>query len=129
MRERFSGGSTFETEFAYSRAVVDGDWVFVAGTTGYDYSTMTISNDVATQARQCFLNIKATLADAGATLNDIVRVTYLVPDRKNIAALSPVFQEFLGDIMPAATLQIVGLLDTAMQIEIEVTARRQQDST
>jgi len=128
VREKFSSGSPFETEFAYSRAVVDGDWIFVAGTTGYDYNKMTISSDAASQARQCFLNIAHTLAEAGATLNDIVRVTYLVPNREDIPAFGAVFQEFLGEAMPAATMQVVGLLDDSMKIEIEVTARRQGTS-
>lgn len=124
MRTHFSSGSTFEKDFAYSRVVADDDWVFVAGTTGYDYSTMTISSDAAVQARQCFLNIQAALDEANATLADIVRVTYLVPSRDDIAAFAPVFREFLGEVKPAATMQIVGLLDTEMKIEIEVTARR-----
>lgn len=124
MRERFSSGSTFENEFAYSRTVVDGDWVFVAGTTGYDYDSMSISSDAAEQARQCFLNIQVALADAGATLADVVRVTYLVPNRDDVAAFGPVFREFMGAAKPAATLQVVGLLNSEMKIEIEVTARR-----
>ncbi len=124
MREKFSSGSTFEKDFAYSRAVTDGDWVFVAGTTGYEYSTMTISRDAGQQARQCFLNIQATLAAVNSTIKDIVRITYLVSDRDDLAAFAPVFREFLNEVRPAATLHIVGLLDENMKIEIEVTAKR-----
>lgn len=122
MRKKFSSGSTFEKDFAYSRVVVDGNWVFVAGTTGYDYTAMSISSDAAVQARQCFLNIQAALADANATLADVVRVTYLVPNREDVPAFAPVFREFMGEAKPAATMQVVGLLNEDMKIEIEVTA-------
>lgn len=122
-RRRFSSNSSFEKEFAYSRVVVDGDWVMVSGTTGYDYNTMTISPDPAVQAKQCFENIKTALADAGADLADVVRVTYLVPNRDDVPAFGPIFREYMGAALPAATMLVTGLLDEAMKIEIEITAR------
>lgn len=121
-RALISSGSPFEQELAYSRAVVQGDWVFVSGTTGFDYATMTISDDVAVQAEQCFQNIAAALAQAGASLNDVVRVTYLLPNAQDFAACAPVLRRHLGEVRPAATMQCVGLLDARMKIEIEVTA-------
>jgi enamine deaminase RidA (YjgF/YER057c/UK114 family) len=121
-RTLISSGSPFEHELAYSRAVVQGDWVFVSGTTGFDYATMTISDDVAVQAEQCFKNIAAALAQAGASLNDVVRVTYLLPEGRDFAACAPVLRKHLGEVRPAATMQCVGLLDPRMKIEIEVTA-------
>ena len=121
-RALISSGSPFEQELAYSRAVVQGDWVFVSGTTGFDYATMTISDDVAVQAEQCFQNIAAALAQAGASLNDVVRVTYLLPNAQDFDACAPVLGRHLGEVRPAATMQCVGLLDARMKIEIEVTA-------
>ncbi len=121
-RTLISSGSPFEQELAYSRAVVQGDWVFVSGTTGFDYATMTISDEVAVQAEQCFQNIAAALAQAGASLNDVVRVTYLLPNAQDFAACAPVLRRHLGEVRPAATMQCVGLLDARMKIEIEVTA-------
>ena len=123
-RSKFSSGSSFEEEFAYSRVVVDGDWVMVSGTTGFDYRTMTISSDAASQARTCFENIKTALTEAGAGLSDVVRVTYLVPDRNDVPALAPIFKEYMSDALPAATMLITDLLDERMKIEIEVTARK-----
>ena len=124
-RTRISSGSTFEQVAGYSRVLVDGDWIFVSGTTGFDYTTMDISNDAPTQARQCFRNIAAALAQAGATLDDVVRVTYLLGDASLFAELAPIFGEHLGVARPAATALVVGLVDPRMKIEIEVTARRQ----
>ena len=121
-RTLISSGSTFEAEIGYSRAVVQGDWVFVSGTTGFDYATMTISDDVAAQAEQCFQNIAAALDQAGASLSDVVRVTYLLPKRDDFALCWPVLRKHLGAVRPAATMQCVGLLDPRMKIEIEVTA-------
>jgi enamine deaminase RidA (YjgF/YER057c/UK114 family) len=121
-RTLISSGSPFEHDIAYSRAVVQGDWVFVSGTTGFDYATMTISDDVVAQAEQCFQNIAAALAQAGASLNDVVRVTYLLPKSDDFAPCWPVLRKHLGEVRPAATMQCVGLLDTRMKIEIEVTA-------
>jgi len=119
-----SSGSTFEKVAGYSRAVVDGEWVFVAGTTGYDYSTMTLAVSLEDQIRQAFRNVSAALEQADCTLNDIVRVRYYLtrPDDFKIAA--PIFGEFLGQARPAATAIICGLVEPEMKIEVEVTARR-----
>lgn len=108
----------------YSRAVVQGDWVFVSGTTGYDYSDMSISPDVLEQARQALRNIAAALEQADATLADVVRVRYLLPEASDFEATFPALQEAFGDVRPAATMMVVGLADPAMKIEIEVTALR-----
>jgi len=123
-RTRISSGSTFEALAGYSRAVVVGDDVFVAGTTGFDYRAMTIENDVVAQTRQCFANIDAALREAGATLDDVVRVHYLMVDVADFARVAPIFGEYLARARPAATMTIVGLLDPRMKIEIEVTARK-----
>lgn len=122
-RQLISSGSKFEAEIGYSRAVVDGEWVFVSGTTGFDYATMHISDDVAEQADQCFRNIAAALARAGATLADVVRVTYILPNAADFPACWPVLQKHLGTVRPAATMFAAGLSDPRMKIEIEVTAR------
>ncbi len=121
-RTHIHSGSPFEEEFAYYRAVVAGGWVFVAGTTGFDYAAMTISDDVVEQAAQCFLNIQAALAQAGATLDDVVRVTYVLPVGADFAACAPVLRRYLGTARPAAMMLVAGLLDPRMKIEIEVTA-------
>jgi enamine deaminase RidA (YjgF/YER057c/UK114 family) len=126
MRRLISSGSRFEAEAGYSRAVVDGEWVFVAGTTGFDYAAMTIAEDPAEQSRQVFRNITAALAEAGASLADIVRVRYYVPDIGDWPAIVPVLGEVFGTIRPAATALVCGLVDRRMKIEIEVTARRRQ---
>jgi enamine deaminase RidA (YjgF/YER057c/UK114 family) len=123
-RRFISSGSTFEAIAGYSRAVVDGEWVFVSGCTGYDYATMTIAPDVAEQTRQAFRNVAAALAEAGATLADVVRVRYLLPDAEDFRRVAPLFGEHFGANRPAATALICGLVDPAMKIEIEVTARR-----
>jgi enamine deaminase RidA (YjgF/YER057c/UK114 family) len=123
-RTLISSGSTFEAQIGYSRAVVDGEWVFVSGTTGFDYTTMQIDPDVVAQAEQCFVNISAALAEAGASLADVVRVTYLVPDPKDFEACWPVLRKYLGDVRPAATMMAVGLADPRMKLEVEVTAKR-----
>ena len=119
-----SSGSRFEAEAGYSRAVVDGEWVFVAGTTGFDYARMTIAEDPAEQARQAFRNIEMALAEAGASLADVVRVKYYVPDAADWPAIVPVLGEAFGVTRPAATALICGLVDPRMKVEIEVTARR-----
>ncbi|GAA4592459.1 enamine deaminase RidA (YjgF/YER057c/UK114 family) [Actinoplanes octamycinicus] len=126
MTERRSilSGSTFEDEFGYARAVVDGDHIYVSGTTGFDYSTMTISEDVAEQAAQCLRTIAAALAEAGCTLADVVRVRYLLPDPADFALCGPVLREAFGTVRPAATMLVCGLLDKRMRIEIEVDAVR-----
>lgn len=125
-RRMISSGSTFEQAIGYSRAVVDGRWVFVSGTTGFDYNTMTISDDIVVQADRCFQNIQRALADAKCRLTDVVRVTYIVPDRDDFPKTWPILQRYLGDIRPAATMIVAGLSDPRMKIEIEVTARRQK---
>jgi enamine deaminase RidA (YjgF/YER057c/UK114 family) len=121
-RRLISTGSPFEKAAGYSRAVVDGDFAFVAGTTGYDYATMTMPADVTSQSRNCFKTIEAALKEAGFAMADIVRATYYVADAD---AHLKVCGEVLGDIRPAATLLVVaGLLKPEMKIEIEVTAKR-----
>jgi enamine deaminase RidA (YjgF/YER057c/UK114 family) len=122
-RRRISSGSRFESDIGYSRAVVDGDWIFVSGTTGFDYATMTISEDVAEQAEQTLRNIASALAEAGASLADVVRVHYLLPSADDFEACWPVLRRHLGVALPAATMMVVGLADPRMKIEIEVTAR------
>jgi enamine deaminase RidA (YjgF/YER057c/UK114 family) len=122
MRRLISSGSTFESQIGYSRAVVSGDWVLVSGTTGYDYSTMTISDDVEEQARQTLRNIGAALAEAGATFADVVRVHYLMPDLGDFEKTWPALQEVFGEVRPAATAFEAGLSSPEMKIEIEVTA-------
>lgn len=126
-RRLISSGSTFEQEIGYSRAVVDGDWIFVSGTTGFDYATMTISDDVVEQTEQCFRNIAAALAQASASLDDVVRVRYILPDGAHFKSCWPVLRKYLGEVRPAATMIAAGLADPRMLIEIEVTARRQSE--
>ncbi len=123
-RRLISSGSTFEQQIGYSRAVVDGDWIFVSGTTGFDYKTMSIPGDVAAQAEQCLRNIQAALEQAGATLDDIVRVRYILPEAADFEACWPALRKYLGTSRPAATMISAGLLDPRMRIEIEVTARK-----
>lgn len=124
-RRLISSGSPFEAQIGYSRAVVQGDWVFVSGTTGFDYATMQISENVAEQARQCLANIAAALHEAGASMADIVRVHYILPDGDDFEACWPVLREVFGEVRPAATMICAKLLDPRMRIEIEVTALRQ----
>lgn len=121
-RRLISSGSTFEAEIGYSRAVVQGDWVFVSGTTGFDYATMTIPDDVREQAAQCLRNIEAALREAGASLADVVRVTYVLPDARDFPLCWPALREAFGEIRPAAMMISAGLADPRMRIEIEVTA-------
>lgn len=123
-RRLISSGSTFEREIGYSRAVVVGEWVFVAGTTGFDYATMTIKEDVVAQARQTIRNIEAALGEAGASLADVVRVRYILPKADDFPACWPVLREAFGEVRPAATMIEAGLSDPRMKIEIEVTAVR-----
>lgn len=122
-RKLISSGSRFEAEVGYSRAVVDGDLVFVSGCTGYDYATMTISDDVVAQCEQTFRNIEAALKEAGAALADVVRANYIVPDRADWPACWPVIRGHFGNVRPASTMIVAGLADERMKIEIEVTAR------
>ena len=125
-RRLVSSGSAFERDMAYSRAVVDGDWIFVSGTTGFDYSTMTIPHGVVEQAENCLRNIAAALAQADANLADVVRVRYILPRAEDFPPCWPVLRAHFGDIRPAATMLCAGLADPRMRIEIEVTARRQR---
>ena len=123
MRRLISSGSSFEAAVGYSRAVVDGGFVFVAGTTGFDYATMTISDDVVAQADQALRNIATALAEAGASMSDVARVRYILPDLADFEPCWPVLRRHFGQVRPAATVLSAGLLDPRMKIEIEVTAR------
>jgi len=123
-RRLISSGSTFEQDMAYSRAVVDGDWIFVSGTTGFDYATMTIAEGVVEQAEQCLKNIEAALGQAGSSLADIVRVPYVLPNAADFPSCWPVLRRYFGDVRPAAMMISAGLADPRMKIEIEVTARK-----
>ena len=123
-RQLISSGSTFERDIGYSRAVVDGDWILVSGTTGFDYATMTISDNLLDQTDQCLKNIQAALAEAGAELADVVRVMYILPDATRFPDCWPVLRKYLGAVRPAATMISAGLSDPRMQIEIQVTARK-----
>lgn len=124
MVRRISSGSPFEAKIGYSRAVVDGDTIHVSGTTGYDYRTMTMPEDAAAQARNALATIGAALAEAGASLKDVVRVRYYITDMAHYEALSAVAGETFGDVRPAATMLVCGLTAPEMKLEIEVTARR-----
>lgn len=121
-RKIITSGSTFEQQIGYSRAVVAGDWVFVSGTTGFDYSTMTIADGLLEQTEQCFKNIAAALKEAGASLQDVVRVTYVMPNGAEFEQCWPVLRKYFGDVRPAAMMICAGLADPRMKIEIEVTA-------
>ena len=123
-RRLITSGSTFEQEIGYSRAVMDGDWIFVSGTTGFDYHSMTIADGIVDQTEQCLRNIESALAQASATLGDVVRVTYIVPNAGEFPACWPTLRKYFGDVRPAATMIAAGLADPRMRIEIEVTARR-----
>ena len=124
-RTLISSGSRFEQEIGYSRAIVQGDWVFVSGTTGFDYRTMTIAPDIEQQTLQCLQNIEEALAEAGASLRDVVRVTYVLPDAADFPKTWPALRQAFGDIRPAAMMVSAGLADPRMRIEIEVTALKQ----
>jgi enamine deaminase RidA (YjgF/YER057c/UK114 family) len=117
-----SSGSTFEAEIGYSRAVAQGDWVFVSGTTGFDYADMSISQDIAEQTEQCLKNIAAALAKADASLADVVRVTYVLPVGDDFPKCWPILRKYFGEVRPAAMMISAGLADPRMKIEIEVTA-------
>jgi enamine deaminase RidA (YjgF/YER057c/UK114 family) len=123
-RRLISSGSSYERTAGYSRAVVDGEWVFVSGTTGMDYKAMTIEADVVAQTRQTFKNIGAALAEAGVGFADVVRVHYYLADAADFPKVAPVWGEVFGEIRPAATAVVCALVDARMKIEIEVTARR-----
>jgi enamine deaminase RidA (YjgF/YER057c/UK114 family) len=125
VRQLISSGSRFEEEIGYSRAVVDGDWVFVSGTTGFDYQSMTIQESVIEQTEQAFRNIQDTLERAGSSFADVVRVRYILPNVQDFEHCWPVLHKFLGEVRPAATMISAKLLDPRVRIEIEVTARKQ----
>ncbi|HEY7518079.1 MAG TPA: RidA family protein [Methylomirabilota bacterium] len=122
MRRLISSGSRFEAQIGYSRAVDVGGWVFVSGTTGFDYATMSISDDVIEQAEQCIRNIESALQQAGSSLKDVVRVTYVLPDAGDFERCWPVLRRCFGEVRPAAMMISAGLADARMKIEIEVTA-------
>ncbi len=123
-RKLISSGSTFEEMIGYSRAVVEGDWVFVSGTTGFDYTTMVISDDLLEQTEQCFKNVESALRQAGSGLQDVVRVTYVLPNAADFELCWPVLRKYLGKVRPAAMMISAGLSDPRMRIEIQVTARK-----
>ena len=123
-RVHISSGSTFEEQIGYSRAVVQGDWIFVSGTTGFDYATMTLAEGIEAQTEQCLANIAAALRQAGSSLDDVVRVTYIVPDGAEFPACWPALRRAFAQARPAATMISAQLMDPRMRIEIEVTALR-----
>lgn len=123
-RKTILQGSPFERDIGYARAVVDGDVIYVSGTTGFDYETMSISEDVAEQTKQCLRNIEWALDQANATMKDVLRVHYILPDAKDFPACWPALRSYFGETKPAATMFSAGLADPRMKIEIEVTARR-----
>ena len=121
-RKLISSGSSFEKEMGYSRAVVEGDWVFVSGTTGFNYDDMTIAEDVVSQTEQCLKNIAGVLEQAGSSMSKVVRITYILPDASEFEQCWPVLKKYLGEVRPAATMFAAGLSDPRMKIEIQVTA-------
>jgi enamine deaminase RidA (YjgF/YER057c/UK114 family) len=129
VRRLISSGSSFEREIGYSRAVVDGDWVFISGTTGFDYEAMTISGDVIEQAEQCLRNIEKALAEAGSSWSDVVRVRYILPRVEDFEPCWPLLRRYFGEVRPAATMIAAGLSDPRMKIEIEVTAKKSSASS
>ncbi|MEQ5790779.1 nuclear transport factor 2 family protein [Muricauda sp. NFXS6] len=126
-KQLISSGSAFEKQIGYSRAIVQGDWVFVSGTTGYDYDTMEISKDVVEQTEQCLKNIQYALKRANATMEDVVRVNYILPNASDFESCWPVLRRYFGESRPAAMMISAGLADPKMKIEIEVTALKQID--
>ena len=115
--------SEFEKQIGYARAVIDGDFVFVSGTTGYDYVTMTIEPDVLAQAEQCMRNLGEALQAAGSGFDEVVRWRYIFPERSDFEPCWPIFRRYLGRARPAATMIVAGLLNESMRLEVEVTAR------
>jgi len=124
-RRRISSGSSFEALASYSRAVVDGDWVFVSGTTGFDYAAGTIADDPVEQAEQCFRNIAAALAEAGSSLAEAVRIRVYLADGADFEHIAPVIGRHMRDALPANTTVIAPLVDPRMKVEIEITAKRE----
>jgi enamine deaminase RidA (YjgF/YER057c/UK114 family) len=123
-RKLISSGSEFESKYGYSRAVLDGNFVFVSGTTGYNYQNMTISDSVVEQADQCFINIQQALKEAGSSVEDIVRINYILPNRDDFESCSPVLEKWLGAVRPAATMFEARLIKDEIKIEIQVTAKK-----
>ena len=123
-RQQISSGSKFEAEIGYSRAIVDGDWIWVSGTTGFNYETMTISEDVTEQADQTFRNIKAAMEKAGFSLADVVSTIYIFPRAEDFEPCWPIFRKYFGEIRPASTAIIAALIDPRMKIEIQVTGKK-----
>ena len=123
-RRLISSGSSFEREIGFSRALVDGEWIFVSGTTGFDYRSMAISDSLIEQTEQCLRNIQSALEQAGASVRDVVRVTYILPKGEDFPQCWPILRKYFGDVRPAATMISARLIDPRIQIEIEVTARR-----
>ena len=121
-RRLISSGSVFEEKVGYSRAVCSGSWIFVSGTTGFNYDTMEISDDVVEQCRQTLENIKNVLNEANSSLDDVVRVTYIFPDYEDFELCWPVLRKYFGSIRPASTMYSADLADPRMKVEIEVTA-------
>ena len=124
-RKLISSGSTFEHDIGYSRAVVDGEWIFVSGPTGFDYGTMTIADGVVEQTEQCLKNIGSALSQAGAEFSDIVRATYILPNAADFPQCWPTLRKYFGTVRPATTMISAGLADPRIRIEIEVTAKKQ----
>ena len=124
-RKLISSGSPFEARIGYSRAVVEGGWVFVAGTTGFDYATMTMPEDVVDQCRNTMITIEKALKEAGASLDDVTRVRYILPNADDFEPCWPVLSEAFATARPAATMIVAGLMTPEMKIEIEVTALRE----
>ena len=115
-------GSQFEKEIGYSRAVVEGNWIFISGTTGFNYENMTIEEDIVSQTEQCMKNILWTLKEAESKFEDIVRVTYILPRVSDFEKCWPVLRKYFGEVRPAATMFSANLADVRMKIEIQVTA-------
>ena len=127
-RKRISSGSTLEDQFAYSRAVMQGDWCFVSGTTGYDYESMSMPESVADQATNAFATIERTMEEGDFSLLDIVRIQYTITDAAYADEVQPVLHKYLNQVKPAATMVVAGLINPEMKIEIEVTALRSSSS-
>ena len=126
-RRLISSGSAFEKAAGYSRAVVEGEWVFVSGTTGFDYAAMSISKDLAEQVHQTFRNVGAALLEAGASLTDVVRANYIFSKAADWKEIAPILGHYFGEIRPASTAIVAGLVDERMRFEMEVTARRRSE--
>jgi enamine deaminase RidA (YjgF/YER057c/UK114 family) len=127
-RHRISSGSSFEKEIGYSRAVEEDGWIFVSGTTGFDYRTMRIEHDVVAQCEQCFKNIAEALSQCGAGLSDVVRVLYILQRREDFGRCTPVLRKHFAHARPAATMIVAGMLEERILIEVEVTARKPPQS-